>query len=260
MGEVYMAYLGIAILGWLGGVVINYLADVLPVKRALVMPYCATCGNLQPLASYLFYPRRCGRCGHYRSLRSWLLELFFVGITLWLWNAPPPELGFWLGWILLVYFGLVVVIDLEHRLILHSVSLVGIVLGFGLGALLRGWKSTLIGGVSGFLVMLVLYFFGAVLMKWLANRRGKDLQEEALGFGDVNLGGVLGLLLGWPGVIIGLVFAILLAGVVSLFYLLVMLTSGRYRMDMAIPYGPFMVGGAIILLYFRGVLLAYGGW
>jgi len=255
-----MTYLLVAILGWLGGMLINYLSDVLPEKRNLAFPFCARCGERQGLANYLLYPRRCVRCGHVRGIRAWLVELAFPLITLWLWIAPPRGLGFWLGWVLLVYFGLVVVIDVEHRLVLNQVSLVGVGLGLALGFWLHGVKTTLLGGVAGFGIMLGLYLLGAVLMTWLARRRGSTLQEEALGFGDVNLSGVLGLLLGWPGILVGLVFTILLGGLVSLVYLLVMTALGRYRMDMAIPYGPFLVAGAVILLYFRGVIMAYWGW
>ena len=73
----------------------------------------------------------------------------------------------------------------------------------------------------------------------------------ALGFGDVNLAGVLGLLLGWPGIVLGLLLAILIGGVVSLVYLVVMAVLRRYHTFMAIPYGPFLIISAILLLYFQ---------
>jgi prepilin signal peptidase PulO-like enzyme (type II secretory pathway) len=97
-------------------------------------------------------------------------------------------------------------------------------------------------------------------MGWLARRKGKSLTEDALGFGDVNLGGVLGLILGWPGILLGLVLAILLAGVGSLLYLLFSLVTRRYRDDLVIPYGPFLIASAVALLFFKNVVSYYSGW
>jgi len=110
---------------------------------------------------------------------------------------------------------------------------------------------TLLGGAVGFGVMYGLYWFGDVFARWLARRRGELLTEVALGFGDVNLAGVLGLLLGWPGIVAGLLLAIIIGGVVSILYVILMVILRRYHTFMAIPYGPFMVISAILLLYFR---------
>jgi leader peptidase (prepilin peptidase)/N-methyltransferase len=162
--------------------------------------------------------------------------------------------------VLLGFFGLVAIIDLEHRLILHPVSVVGAVLGLAIGIWVNGIKYTLLGGVAGFTIMLVLYYLGAIVMKWLARRRGQVLEEEALGFGDIILSGVLGLLLGWPGIIVGLILTILIAGIVSFVYLILALMTRRYRFDMAIPYGPFLISGAILLLFFSDFVLRYLIW
>ena len=210
--------------------------------------------------NYFFWPRRCDTCGNRRLVRTWVVELVFISATLWLFILPPSKPGFLLGLILLVYFGLVAVIDLEHRLILNSVSLMGALLGLAIGSWVHGLTSTLLGGIGGFGVMFVLYLLGGVLMGWLSRRRGKELREEALGFGDVNLGGVLGLVLGWPGIVIGLMLTVLLAGVVSLLYLVYSLLTRRYRHDLAIPYGPFLISSAIALIFFRNIVLNYLGW
>jgi leader peptidase (prepilin peptidase)/N-methyltransferase len=250
----------IAILGWLTGILVNYLADILPVKRRLVAPICLHCGATQVPTSYFLWPRRCEACGRRRSRRTWFVELAFIAVALWLWNSPPEKFGFVAGMILLGFFGLVAIIDLEHRLILHPVSVVGAVLGLAIGVWLNGIKDTLLGGVAGFTIMLVLYYLGAIVMKWLARKRGQILDEEALGFGDIILSGVLGLLLGWPGVIVGLILTILIAGIVSFVYLILALMTRRYRFDMAIPYGPFLISGAILLLFFSDFVLRYLIW
>ncbi|MBC8497079.1 MAG: prepilin peptidase, partial [Chloroflexi bacterium] len=141
-------------------------------------------------------------------------------------------------------------------LILHPVSWAGALLGLGVGIWMHGLAPTLIGGAAGFGLMLALHSFGNLFARGMARLRGEPIDEVALGFGDVNLSGVLGLLLGWPGIVGGLLLAILLGGVVSLFYLLIMLIRRRYQVFTAIPYGPFLVASAILLLYFQESLLS----
>jgi len=149
----------------------------------------------------------------------------------------------------MVYFALVAVIDIEHRLILHPVSLVGAVLGAISGTVLHGFLPTLLGGAAGFAIMLVLYLLGVVFLKWVSRRRGEPVDEVALGFGDVNLGGINGLLLGWPGIIAGLFLAILIGGLISGLYLVYQLVRRRYRAFAALPYGPFLILSVLYLVY-----------
>jgi leader peptidase (prepilin peptidase)/N-methyltransferase len=97
--------------------------------------------------------------------------------------------------------------------------------------------------------MLGLYYLGIAFSRYLSRRRGTEIEEEALGFGDVNLAGVLGLVLGWPLIWISLLFGILAGGVISLVIILGMLVSRRYRAFTAIPYAPFLILGAVFFLY-----------
>jgi len=229
--------------------VVNYLADTLPWKRRIVRPFCINCDQTQSLFNYMVWPRQCLHCKERRSWRTWLVELVYIGLALWTWQQPQKEIGFWLGMVVLLYFGVVVVIDMEHKLILHPVSWAGAGLGLIVGLIREGWLNTLIGGIVGFGVMWLLFWLGELIMKGLARLRGQTLDDVALGFGDVNLSGVLGLMLGWPLIVAGLVGAIMIGGLVSLIYLVVMLALKRYRLFMALPYGPFLVAGAFVLLF-----------
>ncbi|MBC8509037.1 MAG: prepilin peptidase [Anaerolineales bacterium] len=249
-----MGYILAAIIGWIGGSMVNYLCDVLPYKRRLVLPFCLNCNEVQPWWVHLFWPRRCSSCDTARSPRVWIVETLFVASSLWMWSSPPESLGYWVGITLLLYFGVVVVIDLEHRLILHPVSWAGVFLGLAVGIWLHDLRSTLIGGVVGFGLMFALHLFGNLFARVMTRIRGQKIDEVALGFGDVNLSGVLGLLLGWPGIVGGLVLAILFGGAVSLFYLLVMFVLRKYQAFTAIPYGPFLITSAILLLYFQDAI------
>jgi leader peptidase (prepilin peptidase)/N-methyltransferase len=241
-------------MGWVAGSLVNYFSDVLPYRRKLTAPFCLACEAPQRWVNYLFWPRRCPSCSSPRTGRAWWVEVAYIIMGIWLWQSFPEGLGFWLSLLLLTYFGVVVVIDIEHRLILHPVSWFGAVLGIGIGSYLHGVWNAVLGGVVGYGCMFVLFLLGVFLMRLIQRRRGKLVDDTALGFGDVNLSGVLGLLLGWPGVVGGLMFAVFIGGAFSLGYLLLMLAMRRYRAFSAIPYGPFLIAGAVILLFFQKAL------
>lgn len=192
-------------------------------------------------------------------MRSWLVELLFIVITLWLWENHPSKPGFWGSLLVLGYFGVVVVIDIEHHLILHPVSVAGVVLGLFVGLYLHGLIPALVGGGVGFGIMLLLYWLGEGLLRLLSKWRGQPIEDVALGFGDVNLSGVLGLMLGFPGILLGLFLAILLGGAISLIYLIVMVVFRRYQLFTALPYGPFLISGTVVLLFFREFLASLFG-
>jgi len=181
-----------------------------------------------------------------------------LGVFIWF-NGVGRELAFIPALLVIIYFLLVSVIDIEHRLIIHPLSMFGAALGFVIGFSLHGIESTLLGGITGFITMMILYLLGRIFVVWLARIRNRSLIEDALGFGDVILGGVLGLFLGFPGIFISIVLAILSAGVASLIYILVMLLRREYQSNLTIPYGPFLVLGAFILLFLRNYLRFFGG-
>lgn len=226
------------LLGLLGGLLVNYLADVLPATRRLSAPPW-------------WPPTRVSVRDYLRLPRVLAVLAFYTGAALALALFPPSGLSAFTIFALLSYFGVVTVIDVEHRAILHEVSLAGAV-GFATWGLVRhGWLATLLGGAAGFGAMLALYALGNLLGRWLARRRGESLEDSALGFGDVNLVGVIGLLLGWPSVAAGLLLGIFAAGLFSAGYLLVTVLRGRYRAFASIPYAPFLSLGAVLLILLR---------
>lgn len=187
-------------------------------------------------------------------MRSWIVEIATPISVIYLWINPAEKLGFLLSLLLLIYFFIVIVIDIEHRLILHPVSILGAVIGTGSGIISHGFLMTILGGIIGFGAMYLLYQFGILFTKFVIHRQQRGIDEEALGFGDVILSGVLGLILGWPGITLGLMLAILAGGLVSLFYILFTALAGRYRAFSYIPYGPFLVLGSGALLFFSRYL------
>ena len=243
------------IIGWLAAQLVNYLADVLPATRKLSAPTCGQCSATRKWTDFLLM-KKCSACREARSPRTWLTLFFGIVISLYTWVSPPNKLGYWLGMVLVVYLAVVLVIDLEHRLILHPTSIFGAALAAGLGIYLHGVKATLLGGAFGYGAMLFFYGFGILFTKMRAKRmqaQGIEADdEEALGFGDVNLAGILGLLLGWPLIWIGLLLGVLGGGIVSLLLVIFVSIRQRYQENalmIFIPYGPYFIISAFTLLY-----------
>lgn len=241
--------------GWLTGLAVNYLADVLPIRRTLTRPYCWKCAGEIPITDYFIFLKRCQHCYAPRQIRFWLVELIMTMLSLLFVVKNPLPMNSWLGLILLGYLLLVTIIDLEHRLILHVSSLAGGMLCLGAGIWLHGTWATVMGGLIGASVMLGLYFFGLVFVRWLEKIRGQSMAEqEAIGFGDVTLSGVVGLLLGWPGISLGLLLAVILGGAVSLMVLIWNAINRTFHTELAVPYGPFLTISAFILLFVKNWL------
>ena len=241
--------------GILAGVVVNYLADVLPSTLRLGRPVCTNpdCKKPFPWTGYLFL-QRCNNCLKPRACRTFAMLLLCIISALFLWFESPLKLGFTLSIIVLAYLYLVALIDLEHRLILGPLSIAGVILTAATGILLNGWLSTLIGGLVGFAIMVLFYLFGKLFTRLRARRLGQDPKEmeEALGSGDVTLATILGLLLGWPLIWFGLLLGVLMGGLISLVIIIIMLVKRKSKEQALMtffPLGPAYIFSAILLVY-----------
>ncbi len=249
-----MEYFLMFLAGWVCGSLVNYLADTLPWKRTISVPFCIHCQEKMNLWNYFIWPRRCESCGKKRDWGVTAVELLTAITFALMWAYPPAKLGVWWGAIVIIYFGVIVVIDIRYKLILHITSWVGLGLGLTIGILLHGWIPTIEGGIIGYCIMFTFYKLGELFIKWWTRYKGKPEDEVALGFGDVNLSGILGLMVGFPGVLLSLFIGALIGGIVSLVYLVFSVLIKRYKALTALPYGPFLVCGAVIVIFFLDFL------
>ncbi len=247
------------ILGWLSGIIINYLSDVLPITRQFSQPACLQCSAAYSWKDYLLF-RTC-KNKHRRTTRTWIVQIVILIISVYIWQQPPAKIGYILGIILVTYFGLIFTIDMEHRLILHPTSIFGSLLALIVGLVSHGLQPTLLGGLSGLLIMLGFYYFGVLFAKIRTKRllaSGQDSDdEEALGAGDVILATIIGLMLGWPLIWFGLLFGILLGGLVSVLLVLGLVITRKYEKNalmLFIPYGPYFITSAFLIIYFPSLI------
>jgi leader peptidase (prepilin peptidase) / N-methyltransferase len=130
-------------------------------------------------------------------------------------------------------------IDIElHRLpnvlVLPSYPVVAVLLAGG-AAWQHDWSSLLRAGEGG--AVLYAFYFALVFT-----------YPAGMGFGDVKLAGLLGGLtayLSWSALLIGAFGGFLLGAVVGI----IVLTSGRGTRKSALPFGPFMIVGALIAIF-----------
>ena len=188
-------------------------------------------------------------CGAPIGYRVPIVEAAAIIWPLVLYTIDPTALFFWPTFLLSMYFLLVIVIDYEHRLILFVLTIPAAIFLAVLGSLdpSRGPEKTLLGGLVGFVAVFGLYLLGGLFARLIWRLRDQPLEEVAFGFGDVMLAGVIGLTVGYPGIILALLLGVLAGGLFSLGFILVMVLRRRYEAFMPIPYSPFLILGGMVV-------------
>jgi leader peptidase (prepilin peptidase)/N-methyltransferase len=238
----------IAILGLAASLLINYLADVLPETYSFSKVKCKKCNHGYSLKEYMLF-QNCSACKSRRSIRSYVFPFVMIFVFLGLSLFPPKTLDLIPTLLVTAYFSLVLIIDLERKEVLLNLSLVGAAIGLLIGTIYHGILTTLIGGAAGALIMLALYLLGKVFVKIMSKVKQQEIDEVALGMGDVYVSLIIGLFLGWPVILFGLLVAILAGGLISGLIILFSALRRSYSPFTAIPYTPFLILSTCVLLY-----------
>lgn len=244
--------------GLLVGSFLNVVAHRVPARRSIVTPAssCPHCDepirmrdNL-PVVSWLALRGRCRDCGHPISWRYPAVEVataaLFGAIAALL--GPVGALPAYLWFVALTF--VLALIDVDTKLIpnrvLYPGGLVAAVLLAG-GAVVDGEPAAFVRG----LLAGGAYFAGTLVLAFVS--RG------GFGLGDVKLAALLGLFTGYRGwgiLAVAVFTAFFLGGVVSLG----LLATGRRGRKDAIPFGPFLVTGALVAIAFgRAIVTWYVG-
>lgn len=229
-----------ALIGLVVGAVLNVLADDLPAKAGVHAPHCPQCDYRYGVAGWsalgrvLFHKGQCPQCEFRVRRRAITVEI----ITPLIFAYLPLILTDWPTLIFVALYVavliLIIVIDLEHRLILHAVTFPATALAL-VGSFFVNYTNiwlAILGAVLGFIVFLLFFLLGQFLFG-----------PGALGFGDVTLSMTMGAMLGFPYIIFALVIGIILGGVFSLLLILSRRRSRRSYM----AYGPYLALGGLIM-------------
>jgi leader peptidase (prepilin peptidase) / N-methyltransferase len=239
---VFAALLGLAIGSFLNVVIYRVPRHESLVSPASRCPHCA--GPIRarhnvPVAGWLLLRGRCFDCRAPISPRYPLVELvtgvLFVLITLRL--AAAGLLVAVPAYLYFVAIGVALaMIDLDHRRLPNAVVLpsypVVAVLLFGATLWTHDWSALARAGI-GAAALFGFYFLLATVY------------PAGMGFGDVKLAGILGAVLGylsWASLIIGAFGGFLLGAMVGV----VVMAAGRGSRKTSLPFGPFMIAGALL--------------
>ncbi len=239
------------LLGAAVGSFINVVADRLPEGKSIISPpsRCPGCQHrlstrdLFPILSYLLLKSRCRYCGITIPMRLFWVELGMAALFAFLyWH-------YGISWNLVIValycclFIVLLVIDLEHNILPNKIVFPGMVAALIVAVVAEfvppvaqpGLKNAAIGGAIG---------FGLLLLPALISRGG-------MGWGDVKLAGLIGLVIGFPLIFLAMFLAIISGGLTAAILLLLKIKS---RKDM-IPFGPFLSLAALATLFWGNDLL-----
>jgi leader peptidase (prepilin peptidase)/N-methyltransferase len=197
-------------------------------------------GYWRTLWQFFWQRRVCPECKTRPRFRPALLIIAAVVLPIYLWSwATGSIVRFGIASVVASVFLLVAIIDLEHHLILLKVTLPSAaVMGMAAG-LMTGWPTTLLGGLIGFGLMLVVYVVGVLVFK-----------GHGIGAGDVILSGLVGLAVGADHVVPALVTGMMAGGIVALAYLTWGAIRRQSMRSQHLAYGPFIMIGAALAYFF----------
>jgi leader peptidase (prepilin peptidase)/N-methyltransferase len=234
-----------AIFGAAIGSFLNVVIDRLPEKRSIVSPpsHCDHCERklnlleLIPILSYLILAGKCRTCKERIPLRNLFVEILTSVAFFLIWLQYDLS---WQTLIYSIYVSLLILmgsIDLEHQKIPNILVYPAIGIGLVMIPLLHlstPWMM-LAGGILGFGVLFLI----AVIA------------PGAMGMGDVKLVLFLGIILGFPEIVLTLFLAFVIGGLVAG----ILLALKKLGKKDTIAFGPFLaLAGFITLLYGSQIL------
>lgn len=208
------------VIGLLAAVLINTLADYLPSSHTTLRPQWHTWGwskRKRPLLVFIATPVILASLPFFlTSVVDTAVNSFHIAVLI-----------------------LIIVTDLEHKLIFDAVTLPATAVALLTSLLVspdeNNIRLAVVGAITGYAIFFLLYWVAQLIY---GPGRG------ALGAGDVKLAMLMGAMLGFHRIFFALMLGILLGGVFSL----LLLVSRRVNRDTALPYGQYLALGAIVML------------
>lgn len=243
-----------ALLGASIGSFLNVVADRLPAGGSLVRPrsHCPACGRtltsleLVPVVSYLALRGRCYGCRSSIPRRVLAVEVILGALATYLWLRYDAS---WAVPVLFAFCALLVLIaaiDLDQGLILNVLVYPGLALALALAPWWRhlGLERSFLGHTSAGYVLLGSLAGAALSAGFFALII--TIYPSGMGWGDVKMAALIGMLAGIPGSVVALLAGIVSGGIWAVGLLALRLRARKQTM----PFGPFLaLGGVMALLW-----------
>ena len=214
-------------------------------------PYCKKdlkWFDLIPLVSFISTKGRCRYCGKPISWQYPLVEFATGIIFLLIFNFQFSIFNFQnlftVFYLLIISCFLIIifVFDLKHYIIPDKIiyPAIGVALFYNLFEIWDlgfGWSL----GFGHWDFILAAFLASSFFLAIVLISRGRGM-----GMVDVKLAFLIGLILGWPNILVALFLAFLFGAIVGL--LLIIISKKTLKSE--IPFGPFLVTGTLIGLFF----------
>lgn len=204
--------------------------------------------ELIPLVSFIIQLGRCRGCGQRIDIQYPLVELA-MGI-LFVLGFDRTELSSVQGaaqslalWYLLSVLVILFVYDLRYGLVPDRVVLPAIAVALIVHTLKL---SSVQDAVQSLALISLAITIGAGFF-WIQYVISKG---RWLGSGDIRIGALMGAMLGWPHIIVGLVVSYMLGGLVGV----VLLATGRKKFGQTVPLGTFLTIGTVITFLYGSTI------
>lgn len=276
------------VIGIVLGSFVKALADRSLINRSFLgRSYCLNCKHklqwydLLPIVSYLLLRGKCRYCGDRISLEYLLVEVgmgLLIGFLFWQslhgvqYQISLLELIFKSFFIIVL--AILFLTDIKKMLIPDRIILPSIVISIIFITVITIIKviylyyyltQTVLGQkllqntdyFQRHLLITAEPLFGSILMGFLIGGFFMALiiitKGKGMGGGDVKLGAFIGLGLGFPLSLVAIMFSFLTGAVLSI----ILIVLGKKHIGSSIPFGPFLVMGALIALFWGNQIITW---
>lgn len=195
--------------------------------------------DLIPLVSFALLRGRCRYCKQSISWQYPSVEVFTAVLFLVAYFRFGFHMESVVAMVYIMMLEIVFLYDLKKQLISDTVLIPTAIVAF-LALPIR--EITLVDAAIG--VGIAAGFFG---LQYLLSR------GKWIGSGDIRLGVVMGLMLGWKGVIVALLLAYTLGAVIGIALLL----SKKATRKTAVPFGTFLTVATVVTLLYGSVIIEW---
>lgn len=238
----FIIYLYTLTLGLVLGSFFNVVGLRVPKGESIVRPrsHCPNCKRtlsareLVPVFSYLFQKGKCKGCG----MKISPIYPFFEAATGGLFVYAFYHFGFhWetiVAWIFISLLVIIFISDIHYMIIPDKVLLffapILLLVRYTI-APLEVWWDPLLGATIGFTLLLAI----AIISK------------GGMGGGDIKLFAVIGIVLGWKGVLLAFFLSTLIGSIIGI----IGLATKKIERKKPIPFGPFIVIATLLVYFFE---------
>jgi len=231
MFYVYFFLLGSCI----GSFINSYSTRMIHHESFYPRSHCDHCNHilywyeLIPIISWFLLKGRCLYCHHPISFRYPCIELLCAFLFTYSYNQFNFSISLLFYLTLISTLLVIALIDLDTYIIKDRLILFILLISLTLSFM---ESKPLIECILGFFIISLPLTLVALLL-------------QGIGFGDIKLLAVCGLLLGPIKIVLSFIAACLLASIPSLYWIMTKQKTGKDE----IPFGPFLVAGIILLIF-----------